>query len=360
MSYIIILLLISVEKVSDPDIQYYYINDFANPIIVNGNIEYACSNPAAIGDIKTLSFAGSVVYTNGKLDFSYLSPYLGEDYNHKTSEFLPELLGIAFPLKEKISLGFLLSVPYKHSYNTSWFPFMAIEDSLFREDSLSYSSAIRFYAFNPIISYKIKENLSVSLNFAVLAKKYYVYVYYNTPDSICNEIYGNYYGIEPNLGIQYQLNEASRIDASIKKGFVQGKETGTYYKEILPLIASLGTEINITPQLTINNAIEFIQWKSESFYVDGEKEELSEEIRNVFRIYLGGEYKIKSKYTLRIGIYNDPNPSSSSQTKREQIFLTGGIGVEFGKLKINFAASSSSLAPTGEKETNNFHLSIAY
>ncbi len=364
MSYIIIFLLVSQDQVAGPRIQDYDINDFPNTTIASGNIEYACWNPAAISNINTLSFAGSGVYTNGNLDFSYLSPYLGEDYHHKTSEILPELLGVAFPLKEKFSLGFLFSTPYKHSYNTSWLSAIRIVDDSLITDSISSSSGLRFYAFNPIISYKIKENLSVGLNFAVLAKKYDAYAYYNTPDSIFNEIHGNYYGIEPNLGIQYQLNEKSRINTSIKKGFVQGTETWIdedySIKEILPLIASLGTEINITPQLTISNAIEFILWKGESFYVNDEKVELSDYRRNVFRIHHGCEYKIKSKYALRLGIYNDPNSSSNSQTKREQIFLTGGLGVEFGRLKINLAASSSSLTKTGEKETNNFHLSIAY
>jgi long-subunit fatty acid transport protein len=362
---IIVFLLIS-QDVIGPRIQEYDINDFSDPTIASGNIEYACWNPAAISNINTLSFAGNIVYTNGNLDLSHLHLILGEDYKHETSEFLPELLGIAFPLNEKFSLGFLFSAPYKHSYNTSWLSVMliVIDDSLAGVDSVSSNSAIRFYAFNPIISYKIKENLSVGLNFAVLAKKYNAYGYYNTPDSIFTEVHGNYYGIEPNLGIQYQLNEKSRIDLSIKKGFVQGTETWPdeeySIKEILPLKASLGTKIDITPQLTINNAVEFIHWKGKSFYLNGEKVEYSDYVRNVFRIHIGGEYKIKSKYALRLGIYNYPALSSMSSIKREQIFLTGGIGIELGNLKINFAASSSSLLPTGDKETNNFHLSITY
>jgi len=358
MYYIVILLLISLEKVSDPDIQYYYINDFANPIIASGNIENACWNPTAINGVESLSFAGSAVYTNGNF-----ITILGEDYKYKTSEFLPELLGVAFPLKEKFSLGLLFSVPYKDSYNSPWLPVMP-------EDSVSSSLKLRFYAFNPIISYKIKENLSVGLNFAILAKKYDVYSYYNTPDDpIYAERHGLYFGIEPNLGIQYKLNEVFRIDAAIKKGFVQGKENWTNkeysideeysIKEILPLIASLGTQINITPQLTINNAAEFFHWKGESFYVDGEKEEASHHGENVFRINMGGEYKIKSKYALRLGI-SDFFSSFSNIIGRDQIFLMGGIGVDFGKLKVNFAVSNNSLISNGYEETNNFHLSIAY
>jgi long-subunit fatty acid transport protein len=238
------------------------------------------------------------------------------------------------------------------------------------EDSVSSSLKLRFYAFNPIISYKIKENLSVGLNFAILAKKYDVYSYYNTPDDpIYAERHGLYFGIEPNLGIQYKLNEVFRIDAAIKKGFVQGKENWTNkeysideeysIKEILPLIASLGTQINITPQLTINNAAEFFHWKGESFYVDGEKEEASHHGENVFRINMGGEYKIKSKYALRLGI-SDFFSSFSNIIGRDQIFLMGGIGVDFGKLKVNFAVSNNSLISNGYEETNNFHLSIAY
>jgi len=356
MSVIIFFLLISQEPIGR-FIQDYDINDFPYPLIASENIEYACWNPAAISDIKTFSFASGVVYTSGKLD---LSSFFGEDFNYKTSEFLPEFLGISFPLNKTISLGFSFSIPYKSSYTRPWVPVLAPPT----EDSSKISSALRFYAFNPIISYKLKENLTIGINPGILVKKYNAYLEYNSPDSSKRELAnGKYFGIEPNLGLQYQLNKALRFDASIKKGFVQGKETSTTVeysvKEILPLIASIGTKINITPELSINNAIDFIHWKGKCLYVDGEKE-FSGEIRNVFRIHLGGEYKIKSKYALRLGIYNDPYKSSSSFAERDQIFLIGGIGAEFGKLKINVAASSSNLIATEEKETTNFHLSIAY
>lgn len=351
MSYILIILLISQEDLG-PSPQYYEINDFSNPIIASGNIEYACWNPAAINGVESLSFAGSVVYTNGNFDISSI---FDEDLNYKTSEFLPDFLGIVFPLNEKISLGFSFSIPYKYSDISSWFPILFPAT----EDSVKIGTTLRFYSFNPIVSYKIKENLTIGINPGILVKKYNEYAEYNSPDSSKREWNGTYFGAEPNLGLQYQLNEISRIDLSIKKGFLQGTETwpGEEYtiKEILPLIASLGTQINMSPQLTINNALEFIHWQGRNLYVDGEKVERGKD--NVFRIHLGCEYKIKSKYDLRLGIYSNPNHI-------EKIFLIGGIGAEFGRLKINIAASSSRFSPTGfslnEKETNNFHLSIAY
>ncbi len=351
MSHIIILLLISQAKASYP--LYYEINDFSNPIIASGNIEYACWNPAAINDAESLSFAGSVVYTNGNYDISSI---FDEDIHFKTSELLPEFLGLAFPLNEKISLGFSFSIPYKYSDTSSWFPNQYPP----AEDSAKFGSALRIFALNPILSYKIKENLTIGINPGILVKKYNEYVEYNSPDSSKREINGTYFGAEPNLGVQYQLNETSRIDLSIKKGFLQGTETRASeensIKEFLPLIAYLGTQIKITPQLTINNAVEFIPRQGRNFYVDGERIELNE-INNFFKIHLGCEYKIKSKYALRLGIYSNPNHI-------EKIFLTGGIGAGFGKLKINLAASSSRFSTPGftidEKETNNFHLSIAY
>jgi len=345
--------IITILIISQPSIPYYEINDFSNPTIASSNIEYACWNPAAINDIESLSFAGSVAYTNGNFDISSI---FDEDLHYKTSEFLPEFLGIVFPLNEKISLGFSFSIPYKYSDTSSWFPIQYPPT----EDSVKLGSALRFYAFNPIVSYKIKENLTIGINPGILVKKNNEYAEYNSPDSSKREWNGTYFGAEPNLGVQYQLNETSRIDLSIKKGFLQGTETwpGEEYsvKEILPLIVSLGTQINMSPQFTINNAVEFIHRQGINFYVDGEKVELGK-IRNVFRIHLGGEYKIKSKYALRLGIYSNPNHI-------EKIFLIGGIGAEFGRLKINLAASSSRFSPTGfafnEKETNNFHLSIVY
>ncbi len=353
MSNIIIFLIISQMPTISPYIGEYNINDFSDPIITSENLEYACWNPAAIGDIKTLSFAASIVYTNGNHDYS--------SRNYKISEFLLEFLGIAFPLNEKISFGFSLSIPYKISSTSSWLAARMPPT----EDSVRSISALRFYAFNPIISYKIKETLAIGINPGILVKKCNAYEEYNSPDSSKIEMLkGTYFGIEPSLGIQYQFNKAFRIDLSVKKGFIQGTETWNdkeySVKEILPLIASLGTKINITTELAINSAVEFINWRGMNFYADGENYEIVDEIRNVFRIHISGEYKIKSKYALRLGIYNDPYINSNSIYKRDQIYLIGGIGVKLGKLKINFAASSSSLIKPKVKETNNFHLSIAY
>jgi len=214
MTNIIMLLLISQISTISPYLGEYKINDFSNPIITSENLEYACWNPAAIGNIKTLSFAASIVYTNGNTDYSFI--------NHKISEFLLEFLGIAFPLNEKISFGFSLSIPYKISSISSWLATLIPPT----EDSVRSISTLRFYAFNPIISYKIKETLAIGINPGILVKKSNAYEEYNSPNSSKTEILKEtYFGIEPSLGIQYQFNKAFRIDLSVKKGFIQGIET---------------------------------------------------------------------------------------------------------------------------------------
>jgi hypothetical protein len=370
MTSIIFFLLIS-QELPGPTWREYNFYDFATesigfggaPTSWNGNIEYACWNPASLGGIKGLSFTGSLKYTDEYTDVTYSSVV---DY-YKTSKFIPGLYGIAFPLNENLSLSFALNIPYYLSYETDWYPYgepwIVYPDSF--PDSLKTEQTLRFYAFNPIINLKLKEKMYIGLNLAILVKKDLAYLYANKADSIIDQIHYSELGIEPNLGIQFQPTNKIKAGAFIKKGFAQGKERWSEeelysVKESLPLTISIGMKINFLTESALTWAIDYINWAGVKFSVDGVDREIYY-IGDVIKLHLGMEYKIKSKYALRIGFCNEPYKRKHWYIERDQLFINGGLGIELGALNINFAASSSRLLNLGgDMDATNFFLSIGY
>jgi len=359
MSCIIILLLISQES-SDPTWGQYYVNDFGakssgfggSPTAWDGDIEYASWNPSAINNIEGLTFIGSLTYTSGSVNINYTS-----DIDHyDTSEPLPGILGIGFPLNKKIFLGFSLNIPYRHCYKTGWIPD--------EEDSLRVSITRRFYAFNPIIGYKINEKFQIGFNFAIISRKENTLLYATSTNAFAYNYSFTRYGIEPNLGIHYKTNKIVTLGIFIKKGLVQGKEhwpSEEIYsiKESTPMIISFGAKFIPSPKLTFTWSVDYIQWKGVNFSIDGNNQRIYN-IKDVIRMHLGAEYKTKSKLAFRFGISENPYKSSNPSLKRDQTFLYGGLGIKTNKLNIDFAVSSSKILNSKNMQTTNCLFSITY
>jgi hypothetical protein len=297
-------------------------------------------------------------YTDRYVDITYPSDV---DY-FKWSDFFPGLYGVAFPINEKFSLSLSLNIPYHSSFETDWYPH--IDHLNFPTDSLKTKRTRRFYAFNPIISFKLKEKTYIGLNLAILTKKDLAYLYANKADSIIYEQNFSSFGMEPNLGIQFQPTNKIRCGAFIKKGFAQGKERWSEeelysVKESLPLTISLGMKINLQTELALTWAMDYINWPDVTFAANGIYREILY-LQGITRLHLGMEYKIKSKYAFRIGFYNEPYKYRSYDNKRDQLFINGGLGIELGKFDINLAASSSKLTNLGDIDETNYYFSIGY
>jgi hypothetical protein len=85
-------------------------------------------------------------------------------------------------------------------------------------------------------------------------------------------------------------------------------------------------------------------------------------------LHLGGQYRLNGCLSLSAGFYTDPYPIRftsffpSDEDSYDQIFLTGGIGLDFGKISLNFSAASGAIiknVPSLREETR-FNLSLSY
>jgi len=92
----------------------------------------------------------------------------------------------------------------------------------------------------------------------------------------------------------------------------------------------------------------------------------SDNYRNVIRLHLGGQYRLNDLLSLSTGFYTEPSPMKIGPAydpgSWDQIFLTGGIGLDFGRIALNLSAASSALIKKTPslREENHFNLSLSY
>jgi len=88
--------------------------------------------------------------------------------------------------------------------------------------------------------------------------------------------------------------------------------------------------------------------------------------RNIIRLHLGGQYEFNDALSFSAGFYTEPTPiktgSGDDQGSWDQIFLTAGIGLDFGRIALNFGAASSAIIKKDPslREENHFNLSLSY
>jgi len=353
----------------------YYQNDFGGsslgvggaPIGLNNSVECGLYNPAAFASAEKLNVFAGYKLTKGELSF-VLAP---EDTASMDYAF-PDYLGVSLPLGEDYFLGLSLSVPYKSA--SEQVSEIIIPDSSvpegYREISAEWRNGIRFYSLNPTIGKTINDKFSVGLNMAIFWVRSssffetvgYEYSSSNTMDK---------YGIEPCLGLQYKASDIFSFGFLIKKGFGEaykenynGTVSSIESDESLPLVLGLGTGINLKNKIYLNVSGEYMHWTSA--YSVGEWD--SDRYRNIIRLHLGGQYRFNDLLSLSTGFYTEPSPITFvtpppfDEGSYDQMFLTGGVGLDFGRVALNFSAASSALIKKDPslREENHFNLSVNY
>jgi long-subunit fatty acid transport protein len=88
--------------------------------------------------------------------------------------------------------------------------------------------------------------------------------------------------------------------------------------------------------------------------------------RNIIRLHLGAQYRFNDLLSVNAGFYTEPSPinipSFYDAGSYDQMFLTGGVGLDFGRIALNFSAASSALIKKDPsfREENHFLLSVSY
>ncbi len=334
-------------------------------------LENANLNPAGLTGLNNLLFSIGCQKKDGVV-YSFFEP---EEVIYETSEFLPSYVGVAFPFGENYALSFSLSIPYKKRETSSWWEETTVEHPEGTGRYLRLVETKRFYAINTSAAWMMNERLSIGMNLAWLLENYRFAIEYkdskaDNDDRLCSE----QFGIEPTLGIQYEVDSFFTIVTNIRKGFVKGhynryhieydtnhlivEKTGEIpEEETLPLIFSFGFGAKASNKIFINFSGEFIGWEGVTYKYDGDSDN-PDFLRNVIRRHMGIEFRLSSA-AYRIGLYTDPCPLNTL-VKRDQVFLTAGAGYEFGHLRFDLAVTSSRLISPQEKEGSNLFLSMTY
>ena len=338
------------------------------PIGLDNCVECGLYNPAAFTDAESLNVFAGYKLKKGTLSFA------GAPQDTASMDYaFPDYLGFALPFAKDFFVSISLSVPYVSAQQDSLLA-TVVDPSVpegYRFIPAEISDVIRFYSLNPAIGKKINDKFSVGFNMAVF------WMRSSSSIEVADSGYSgsNYtldkYGIEPCLGLQYKPNDVFSFGTLIKKGFgkaykenVDGEVSSIESDEGLPLVLGLGCGINLHDKIYLNISGEYMHW---TLAYSGELWN-SDDFRNIIRIHLGGQYKPNDLLSFSAGFYTDPYPikfiafAPFDEESYDQMFLTGGIGLDFGRIALNLSAASSALIKKDPslREENHFNLSLSY
>ena len=339
------------------------------PVGLNNSVECGLYNPAGFIGVEKLNVFAGFNVTKGEAQY----PHISEPMDIANLNYIfPDYLGIVFPFRKDFFFGFSLSMPYRLSRTSPLF-FTAVDTSPqgYQEIPGDYTESEKFYFLNPSVGKVINDRFSVGLNMGMFWKNSRSVDDFD--DSTGYEdisLSMDKYGVEPCLGLQYKASDILSLGFIIKKGFGKAYRE-TFYgvassiesDESLPLVVGFGTGINLKDRVYINLSAEYLQWTLA--YSEGYVE--SDEYRNVVRVHLGGQYRINDLLSLSAGFYNEPyqmklSPLAYHSDSYDQIFLSGGVGLDFGRVALNLGAASSALIKKDPsfREENHLNVSLVY
>jgi long-subunit fatty acid transport protein len=339
-----------------------------SPIGLNNSVECGLYNPAAFGGSEKLN-----VFTGYKLTKGEMSSSGWPEDTFSLDYAFPDYLGVALPFGKDFFLGISLSVPYMAAQQYS-LDVTVVDSSApegFRELSAEISNEIRFHSLNPSIGKNINDRFSVGLNMALFWMRSSSSDEATDPDYSGSSYTLDKYGIEPCLGLQYKANEILSFGFLIKKGFgkaykenFNGSVSSVESDEGLPLVLAFGSGINLHDKIYLNISGEYMRW---TLAYSGEDWD-SDDFRNTIRLHLGGQYWFNDCLSFSAGFYTEPYPtkrvtfSSFDEGSYDQMFITGGLGLDFEKVTLAFSIASSALVKMDPalREETNFILSISY
>ena len=347
---------------------YYQQNDVGGyslgvggaPIGMNNSVECGLYNPAAFSGVEKMNVFSGCKVTKGEM-----SPIPMPDDISRLDYAFPDYLGVALPVGGGYFLSITLSVPYKFA-NRDSMSFTAIDTSGVITVSGEYVESEKFYFLNPAVGKVINDKISVGLNMGLFWQRSSAYIVADGTEYDGYFSHIDKYGIEPCLGLQYRASDIFSFGFLIKKGFGEaykrnsnGTVSSIEADEGLPLIVGLGSEISLQDKIYLNASAEYMHWTLA--YSDGYWD-----YRNIIRLHLGGQYKLNDLLSLSTGFYTEPSPvkigPEFDPDSWDQIFLTGGVGLDFGRVALNFSAASSALIKIDPslREENHFNLSLSY
>jgi hypothetical protein len=352
------------------DIGAYSLGMGGAPVGLSSSVECGLYNPAAFASTEKIKF-----FTGSKLTRGEISSVFFQDDSARADYVFLDYIGFALPFGKTLFFSLSLSVPYRSIIKYPM-TLTVIDPSVpegYREISGEIVWSERLYFLNPTMTKKINDRVSVGVNPGVFWKRSSMSdVYSDTAiGSVTNTV--DKFGIEPCLGLQYKASDLLSFGFFIKKGFGEAyKENNSVTvssiesDESLPLVLGLGTGINLKDKIYLNVAVEYIHWTLA--YSDRDWGPDPDDDRNIIRLHLGGQYRLNDLLSLSAGFYTEPSPikgiasSTIDASGYDQMFLTGGLGLDFGRVALNLSVASSALIKKDPalREENHFNLSVSY
>ncbi len=353
----------------------YYQNDMGGsslgmggvPIGLNNSVECGLYNPAAFSSTEKLNVFAGCKLTKGEMSYVvYPEDSLRLDYA------FPDYLGVALPFGGDCFLSVSLSVPYKFVRRDS-ITITVVDTSGFKTFPGEYIQSERFYFLNTTIGKAINDKFSVGVNMGLFWARSRDYGVVYGPEYDENFIHIDKYGIEPCLGLQYKASDILSVGFLVKKGLgkayrvdLDGAVYSSASDERLPLVLGLGAGVNLKDKIYLNVSgeymWEYIRWTLA--YPDLNWEAV--DYRSIIRLHLGGQYRFNDLLSLSAGFYTEPSPvkiaSGYDQGSWDQMFVTGGVGLDFGPVALNLSAASSALIKKDPsfREENHLNVSLVY
>lgn len=283
--------------------------------------------------------------------------------NQENLWFYPSTLYISSKMSEKVVAGFGFFSAY--GLGTKWpggYPLRYI----------AVSDEMNTYFLNPILSFKLSENLSLGFGFSYIYSTLDLELFrlvegFDVPVSLGTN--GNTWGL--NAGVLYRGEQLSfgfnwrggfridyrgnlRMDTSQLSPDLQlllptqGNVSTTFR---FPHIFGLGISFHLSENVIFATDVHYILWSSYDRYtvkVDfsdpfpDEENETVEDWKNSFALRTGLEFQINPSLALRTGILYDKTPQPKEAMDpalpdADRVGLTGGLGYKTGRLAVDLA-----------------------
>ncbi|MHB2154001.1 OmpP1/FadL family transporter [Calditrichota bacterium GD2] len=333
-------------------------------------------NPAGITSLKgwNVALGGTIIQPQAH----FIGPTAKDPnlYNAAKKEtFFPPHLYVSYAMNEKLSLGLGVYAPFglASDWGKDW-----------PGKYLATRSELEAVFINPVVAYKVMENLSVAVGFEYAIAKVNLQKVVNYPIrnvDVYSTLEASTTGMGFNLGLQYKVTERLTLGAAYRSNvlleFKDGDATFDYpaldandpeqqvilaeLKALfpntkgsadleLPTLTAVGIAYDFTEKLTAEFDYLLIGWSSYDVLkvefkdpVGGKTETISErKYQNSASYRFGMEYRLNEKLALRAGYMRDNHAVPDERVEPslpegDRNIYNIGFGYKMGNITIDFA-----------------------
>jgi len=312
-------------------------------------------NPGGLARLKNIQAYGSVQFLMVNTQYVQ-TPTAGYSERSKSQVFTPFNFYVGGRLREegKVAIGLGIYTPFGSglTWNDNWEGRYVVQ-----------SISMRSIFFQPTVSYKISDAISVGGGFVYATGNIKLKQAVPIQDNMGNDGYGelsaNANGVGLNLGIhikpvdavQIGISYRSQVNMTARNGdatfvvpsAVKSSFPNTSFKAEIPLpqVFSVGIGVRPMPKLTLTAEANWVGWKSyDTLVFDYENNtpalqdtKAPRNYKNTLALRLGANYKVSDRVALMAGGAFDPSPVADDYVSpdlpdADRWLVTGGFTIK--------------------------------